>query len=147
MKADNQSKKVYYFAYGSNMDAPQMAQRCPNANKIGIGILLNHKIITSHYSPSWDGGVFSVAPNSTTDVKGVIYDVTPSCVSSLDHFERYPKIYSKQEITIIDENNKGKEYSCLIYISNFNEDIAVSARYLDVCQSAAIANGFNLTFN
>ena len=33
-----------YIAYGSNMVEEQMAHRCPNAQLLGTGWLLNHRL-------------------------------------------------------------------------------------------------------
>ena len=34
----------YYIAYGSNMNLKQMAERCPTAERIGIGKVKNYEL-------------------------------------------------------------------------------------------------------
>jgi hypothetical protein len=43
IKMEKELDKLYYFAYGSNMNEEQMSKRCKNAKLIGVGKLDNYK--------------------------------------------------------------------------------------------------------
>ncbi len=139
---------IYYFAYGSNMDEVQMKERCPWARKIGVGYIPGYELFSSHYSGKWKGGVFSIKENTTTDVFGIIYDVTPDCIEMLDIYEGYPHVYRKEKlkITQVKPNKEEKNINCVVYISNHTNDIEVSEDYLDLCQEAADYNRIPLNF-
>ncbi|GEO98292.1 gamma-glutamylcyclotransferase family protein [Methylobacterium haplocladii] len=70
-----------YFAYGANMDAAEMAIRCPGSRLIGRGRLNRHRFIIMKE------GYASVvrAPGST--VWGVLWELSLSDVPALDRYE------------------------------------------------------------
>ena len=142
-------KQTFYFAYGSNMDDSQMKYRCPFARKVGVGFLPKHELFVSHNSMSWNGGVFSIKENTKNDVFGVVYDVTPSCIQSLDIYEGFPKVYTKKTMQIneLDFNKKRKSYDCIVYVSNIIEDyVTVSEDYYNVCLDATLEHNIKLNF-
>ncbi len=73
----------YYFAFGSNIDLHQMlAVRCPNA-KLVAGCV---ELPDWKYRLSANGGA-SVDPHPGAVCYGSVFDVTETCVNTLDHYE------------------------------------------------------------
>lgn len=57
---------MYYFAYGSNIVASQMASRCPHASVVGVACLQGYTFrINSR-------GVATVIPDETHQVYGIV---------------------------------------------------------------------------
>ena len=67
-----------YFAYGSNLDLEQMAQRCPDAEIVGPVRLENYEL---RFRGS---GFATVAPKKGSTVHGLVWKITPNCEQSLD---------------------------------------------------------------
>lgn len=70
-----------YFAYGSNLDLEQMAQRCPDAEIVGPVRLENYEL---RFRGS---GFATVAPKKGSTVHGLVWKITPNCEQSLDRYE------------------------------------------------------------
>ena len=71
----------YYFAYGSNMNAEQMAQRCPEHLLVGQAILEDYEfIITTR-------GYASIIPVQGKTVQGLVYQINPTDEATLDRNE------------------------------------------------------------
>lgn len=70
-----------YFAYGANMDAAAMAQRCPASRLIGRGRLPRHRFIIMKE------GWASVVRASGSTVWGVLWELALSDVPALDRYE------------------------------------------------------------
>ena len=61
-----------YFAYGSNLDLEQMAQRCPDAEIVGPVRLENYEL---RFRGS---GFATVAPKKGSTVHGLVWKLTNS---------------------------------------------------------------------
>lgn len=97
---------MIYFAYGSNMDLNRMKTRCPDSLFIGKACLNGYKIMFDKYSPRWGCGVADIVGNSSSEVWGLIYEVTESDLKQLDHYEGVPDLYIRIKVNVIAENNK-----------------------------------------
>lgn len=85
--------KRLYFAYGANLNKESMASRCPAATPIGKAIACGKKRVFR--------GVADVIPGKPEDcVFGALWEITPACEKSLDRFEGYPRLYTKQMIHV-----------------------------------------------
>lgn len=81
-----------YFAYGSNLDQVQMAQRCPGVKLIGPAQLTGHRICFPRRSPVRGCAVASVESHADSIVWGVIYELDDEDVSRLDAREGYDPV-------------------------------------------------------
>jgi gamma-glutamylcyclotransferase (GGCT)/AIG2-like uncharacterized protein YtfP len=115
----------YYFAY-----------------RIGVATLKDYKVFTSHKSKSWKGGVFSIKEEIGSEVKGLLWEITPEDLVSLDHYEGYPSVYDRRELEVVLEN--GVKRQAIVYISNRIENVEVSEIYLNHCEEAAKNEGFSI---
>lgn len=92
---------VYYFAYGSNMDLGRMKARCPSSyNLLGPGVLKGWKFFIN------SRGVANITQRKNSRVYGLLFEISESCLSSLDSYEGYPDTYDRQKLTILFENKK-----------------------------------------
>jgi len=76
-----------YFAYGSNMDEDQMHERCPSAEKVGVAVLRDHRLVFNRRGSYRDGGVASVVPESGQRVYGVVWRIGAAEFERLDETE------------------------------------------------------------
>ena len=70
-----------YFAYGANMDAAAMAQRCPVSRLIGGGHLPRHRFIMMRE------GYASVIRDPARTVWGVLWELDSADIPALDRYE------------------------------------------------------------
>lgn len=87
-----------YFAYGSNMDAAAMAQRCPRSRFLGRGRLARWRFVVM---PS---GFASVVPDPRASVHGALWETPVSDVWALDRYEQVGQgLYVKRMIPVLKE--------------------------------------------
>lgn len=72
---------IRYFAYGSNMNSRQMAERCPTARL--------HQVATlEHHSPLLNiRGVLTLRPSAGRNAHGVLWHLDTVDLERLDRFE------------------------------------------------------------
>ncbi|GAW28572.1 gamma-glutamylcyclotransferase family protein [Carboxydocella sp. ULO1] len=98
-----------YFAYGSNMDEMQMAERCKSAILLGKARLEKYKFLIN------SRGVASIIPDENSFVEGVVWSLAEQDEKELDRFEGVAKnYYYKQEIPVRIEEI---EAHALVYIA------------------------------
>lgn len=89
---------LLYFAYGSNMDAEQMHERCPGATMVGRAALGGHRFLIN------SRGVATVAPVPYGEVWGVLWNVTEENLESLDRYEGVRAgLYSRAVVEVVAE--------------------------------------------
>jgi hypothetical protein len=101
---------LYYFAYGSNMDAKQMRDCCPNSTRVGIGILQDYKIGFSRFSSGRDSAVADVLMSSGDCVWGIIYKTTDEDLARLDVYEGHPNVYRRRTETCLKFNRPKRDW-------------------------------------
>ncbi len=97
---------VFYFAYGSNLDECQMAERCPGAKVVSPGWLAGFRLTFSGYSGLWQGAVATIVPSPQRTVPGLIWSVTARDTKALDDYESYPTLYRRMAVDVMDDARK-----------------------------------------
>lgn len=115
---------IHYFAYGSNMDLEQMKTRCPSGyNLLGLGLLKGWKFFIN------SRGVANITQRENSKVYGLLFEISESCLESLDSCEGYPDTYDRQKLTILLGD---KEIKAWIYIDgNFTRLGKPKLNYLE----------------
>ncbi len=80
---------MLYFAYGSNMDAAQMKERCPSAKFVCRAKLLSHRLAFTRKSVRRGCGVADILRDETNNVWGVVYELHESELEELDKDEAF----------------------------------------------------------
>jgi gamma-glutamylcyclotransferase (GGCT)/AIG2-like uncharacterized protein YtfP len=93
-----------YFAYGSNMNAEQMAYRCPKAQSLGGATLDDWKLAERVYA--------DITPAVGLYTDGVLWACTPECMTALDQYEGYPRLYTRGTLQV---NFRGTDYPAIAY--------------------------------
>jgi gamma-glutamylcyclotransferase (GGCT)/AIG2-like uncharacterized protein YtfP len=86
-RARSAAERWLYFAYGSNLDAEQMARRCPGSRRLEVARLGAHELAFTYYASTWKGGTADVLPHGLREVWGALYDLSHANLAALDRFE------------------------------------------------------------
>ena len=78
---------MYYFAYASNLNRKQMAERAPQAKARQSAVLPNYQIVFSGYSRAWQGATATIQAAGGERVAGGLYEVSESELTRLEKYE------------------------------------------------------------
>jgi gamma-glutamylcyclotransferase (GGCT)/AIG2-like uncharacterized protein YtfP len=124
-----------YAAYGSNMDAEQMARRCPHSPQRGTGWLEGWRLTFGGEDIGWEGALATVAEDPAERVFVVLYDVSEPDAGNLDSWDGATLgYYSKIKVRV--QTLDGDALAWL-YVLNAYEGGLPSARYLGILADAA----------
>lgn len=123
-------KNALVFAYGSNMNARQMAIRCPGSKAVSVAKLRDHQLVFTGRSERWGGGgVATIQPARRSNVLGVLWILSADNLERLDGFEGYPYVYDRIAVRV--ESDSGRPLWCYTYVKNeVDEKTAPSPEYL-----------------
>lgn len=133
------SKDKIYVAYGSNLNLPQMAQRCPTAKVLGTSEIRDYELL---FRGSRTGSYATVEPCEGKNVPVLLWSVKPQDEKSLDRYEGYPLFYEKEAMTL---SLDGKEVNAFVYVMNEGHRLGMpSQHYVDVIAEGYQSAGFDL---
>ena len=132
-------KARYYFAYGSNCNLGQMAQRCPNAVKVGPATLCNYVLTFNGKTNGW--GVANILRQKGERVDGLLWKITSECEESLDCYEGFPRLYVKRDITVYGPDGKGYKAMAYVMAPEYNWPAVPSQYYYNGIAAGFIQNG------
>ena len=98
-----------YFAYGSNLCARQMAQRCPDAVDPQPATLADHDWLIN------ERGVATVEPFVGSEVHGVLWHLSDRDLATLDSAEGVPVRYRRDRLTVRTEHGSSAAW---VYIDH-----------------------------
>lgn len=85
------ARTYLYFAYGSNMSPAQMLERCPGAERMGIGFLYgwkrNFAVTAGHMGTTATAAGIERSDKGSDYIEGVVYDLSGEEKRSLDEVE------------------------------------------------------------
>ena len=142
-----QPRKIFYFAYGSNMDFHQMRYRCPSARKIALAKKRGFEICFPIVSGKREGkGVASIQKKHGSEVEGILYEMTLSDFHKLDVFEHYKKKYGRHKIMIEFSGKEKKQAWAYVALDDRGRKFKPSKNYLSIMIESAKANQFSNTY-
>lgn len=116
----NSSHEMLYFAYGLNTNLEAMQARCPAAQNLGAAVLPGYQLAFSHYC--------DIRPHADQQVHGVLWDITPNCLISLDQLEGYPEYYNRHWDYIV-QDSTGKKLRAMAYFMQTSPAISPPSQY------------------
>jgi gamma-glutamyl AIG2-like cyclotransferase len=123
-----------YFAFGSNMVATQMHQRCPAAQDRGMTRLDGWRFLINQQ------GYATIMPDQSAYVLGVLWSLTSSCEAALDDYEEIAtSLYTKAYIEIQDT-------PALVYLATNTLPGHPRAGYLEAIIAEAYRRCFDLDY-
>lgn len=75
-----------------NTNLDSMMQRCPDAVRLGPAELLNHRFRFAFHA--------DVVPCTGSTVHGLLWLITPKCLTSLDRLEGFPSYYDRNWVEV-----------------------------------------------
>jgi hypothetical protein len=133
--------ETLYIAYGSNLNLPQMAFRCPTAKVIGPGELKDYELL---FRGSRRSAVATVEPLKGSNVPVLLWTLKDRDLQALDRYEGYPSFYRKE---ILPVELMGKTTSAMVYIMNDGRPFgAPSDHYLNSIMEGYQSAGFDTEF-
>lgn len=131
-------KPRLYIAYGSNLNLPQMAFRCPTAEVVGTSELKDYELL---FRGGRRGAVATVEPKEGSSVPVLLWKIHKADEVSLDLYEGYPNFYDKQMMEV---ELDGKTVSAMVYIMTPGHEFGIpSDYYADVIWQGYESAGFN----
>ena len=135
--------KLYYLAYGSNLNIRQMALRCPTAKPVGTAIIKDYELL---FKGSKTGAYLTIEPKSGAEVPVAVWSVEPSDELNLDRYEGYPTFYYKTEIELPVRYFSGKTVvrTAFVYIMHEERPLGLpSGSYVRTCLEGYSNFGFD----
>jgi gamma-glutamylcyclotransferase (GGCT)/AIG2-like uncharacterized protein YtfP len=99
------SNTLWYFAYASNMNRRQMAQRAGAVAEEKVARLDNYELNFEKIARGGTGTA-NIVPAEGKTVWGVLYRLTEQQLKALDRFEGVPEHYRRSEVTVVDSDAK-----------------------------------------
>jgi gamma-glutamylcyclotransferase (GGCT)/AIG2-like uncharacterized protein YtfP len=111
---------LYYFAYGSNMNWPQMQRRCPTAQFVCVARLVNYEFGITRHSRLRNCGTANVFPAHGEEVCGIVYDVSAADLVTLDSFEDG---YRRELMPVYALGDGAQPLVVLIYVAEIETNV------------------------
>jgi gamma-glutamylcyclotransferase (GGCT)/AIG2-like uncharacterized protein YtfP len=124
-----------YFAYGSNMDAAQMAVRCKGHVLLGTARLVDHRFMIM------ERGFATVVPAPGEVVHGLVWMLTPNDEKSLDYYEGVRHGHYARELVTVTLAD-GSDLEVLTYFASDTGSGTPKESYIARIVNAATAHGF-----
>jgi len=136
---------IKYFAYGSNLDLPQMKRRCPSSKLISKGSLSGYRLTFNRFSSGWGGGVADVIQEQGYEVWGLVFEISDSDLERLDRYEGCYKeqtsLYERWK-AVIDIPN-GQVCDVWVYtVVEKQKFVPPTSEYLQIIKDAAVKWNF-----
>lgn len=109
-----------YFAYGSNMNWPQMQRRCPSSRFVCVGRLADYHFGITRHSRLRDCGTANVFPAAGKEVWGIVYDISDEELLILDGFEDG---YRREMLSVYPAENGKLPLEALVYVAAIEENV------------------------
>lgn len=117
------SQQKLYIAYGSNMNLPQMARRCPTAKVVGKGELKGYELL---FRGSRHGGVATIEPCEGGSVPVLLWKIRSQDEIALDRYEGFPSFYEKQLMEVTLGGNPAK---AMVYVMTAGHQLGIPSQF------------------
>ncbi|HXG52512.1 MAG TPA: gamma-glutamylcyclotransferase family protein [candidate division Zixibacteria bacterium] len=126
---------MYYFAYGSNMNWPQMQRRCPSATFVSVARLPDYRFAITRRSRLRGCGTANILRQPGAEVWGVVYDVAAPDLVVLDGFEDG---YRRETVRVYCRDDGRRPLEALVYVAADEPDVPPpSAEYIGLIVEGA----------
>ena len=133
--------ETLYIAYGSNLNLPQMAFRCPTAKVVGASEIKDYELL---FRGGRKSSVATVEPLKGSSVPVLLWKLKERDLQALDRYEGYPHLYRKD---ILEVELKGKPVLAMVYIMDDRHPFgSPSDYYLNTIMEGYQSAGFDTEF-
>lgn len=131
-------KPTLYIAYGSNLNLPQMAFRCPTAEVAGASELKDYELL---FRGGRRSAVATLEPKEGSTAPVLLWKIRQKDEEMLDLYEGYPNFYDKQTLEV---EVDGKTVSAMMYVMTPGHEFGIpSDYYVDVIWQGYETAGFD----
>lgn len=131
-------KNRLYIAYGSNLNLPQMAHRCPTAKVVGKSEIKDYELV---FRGGRRRAVATIEPLEGGCVPVLLWKIKPQDEEALNRYEGYPRFYRQE---MMDVELCGKPVTAMVYIMNDGHEYgAPSDFYLNTIAEGYDSAGFD----
>ena len=135
-------QRIQYFAYGSNLSQQQITERCPDSTLIGPGKMRGFKLVFTHYSPRWQGGVADISKDPNHDVWGLLYELSQTDLDQLDRYEGHPTVYNRMQTAVQSVQGTTIRNAWVYYVVHKEQFIPPTQKYFNIILEAARTHKF-----
>jgi gamma-glutamylcyclotransferase len=111
---------MYYFAYGSNLNWPQMQRRCPSSQFVCVARLPDYHFAIARHSRLRSCGTANVFPAAGDEVWGTVYDVHDADLIILDAFEDG---YRREILPVFAFGNGKEPLNTVVYVAEIESNV------------------------
>jgi hypothetical protein len=111
---------MYYFAYGSNLNWPQMQRRCPSSQFVCVARLPGYRFAIARHSRLRRCGTANIFPAPDNEVWGAVYDVHDADLIILDRFEDG---YRREILPVFAPGNGKEPLNTVVYIAEIESKV------------------------
>lgn len=138
MSNPKQPENKVYIAYGSNLNLPQMAHRCPTAVTLATSEIKDYELV---FRGSKTGSYATIEPCEGSTVPVLLWEIQPRDEFSLDIYEGYPDFYQKQ---LMDVPIGDGTIRAMVYTMPDHHQLGMpSQRYIDTIEEGYASAGFD----
>jgi len=146
LAADQEMRRMLYFAYGANLDPIQMRLRAPSAKSVAKARLEDYRVCFPLWSRIRQSGLISIEPAVGERVWGVVYEMREADLPGLDLREGFdavrPAGNSVSRMTVKVVRGRGKTSSAETYVAREGVEARLpSADYIAYLVHLAAARG------
>lgn len=116
-------KNRLYIAYGSNLNLPQMAQRCPGASVVGAGEVRGYELV---FRGGEHSAVATIEPMEGGRVPVLLWNIQPQDELALNRYEGYPRLYRQE---VLEAELGGRPTAAMVYLMNEGHDYGAPSDY------------------
>ncbi|MEX0805463.1 MAG: gamma-glutamylcyclotransferase family protein [Candidatus Binatia bacterium] len=111
---------MHYFAYGSNLNWPQMQRRCPSSRFVCVARLPDYQFGITRHSRLRNCGTANVFPAAGKEVWGAVYDVGDEDLGILDGYEDG---YRRKILPVYALGDGQSPINVLVYVAELEIDV------------------------
>ena len=135
------TKNTSYIAYGSDLNLPQMAFRCPTAKVVGVSEIKGYELL---FRGGRKGAVATVEPLEGSSVPMLLWKIRHGDEQALDRYEGHPHFYRKEMMKVA---LGGKNIPGMICLMNGGHELGTpSDFYLNIMMEGYKTDGFDTDF-
>ena len=126
-------EKIYYLAYGSNLNLSQMKRRCKGSKVVGTAVLDDYRLM---FKGSKTGSYLTIEKEKGCKVPLGVFEITEEDLSKLDIYEGHPTFYYRKliEVKVKKKDGKVENLRGLIYIMHEDRKLGVpNDIYMNIC--------------
>ena len=130
----SETKRLLYFAYGSNLNREQLHHRCPDAKPLCPAYLAGYRLAERKFA--------DIEKDADSVVHGALYSITPADLESLDIYEGYPDGYTRKPIPATQENGLIRTAWVYMMTPEYRNNLdgqPYSAAYRKNCSDGAVS--------